>query len=180
MISILTRLLRGFNIKIKRVNKTIKSEFVEIRHDLDEHLQAINENTNEIAANFEYIAEIERKLDRLNERLDEIQMYIGMNEVMSKKRAFEVKRLNRREQEIFLVVYTLEEEKGTLSYKDIAAKMHISEELACSYVTALIEKGVPIIKRYIHSKPYFKLDPDFKTLQTKENILQLGLEEFGF
>ena len=85
------------------------------------------------------------------------------------------KRLDRREQEVFLVIYTLEEEKGSLTYEDIARKLSISEQLASNYVTSLIEKGVPIMKRYINSKPYLKLDPEFKTLQTKENILQLSL-----
>ena len=89
-------------------------------------------------------------------------------------------KLNRREQEVFLVIYTLEEEKESVTYADIAERLGISEQLAGNYVTSIIEKGVPIIKRYINSKPFLRLDPEFKTLQTKENILQLSLMEFGF
>jgi predicted DNA-binding transcriptional regulator len=84
------------------------------------------------------------------------------------------------EQQVFLVIYTLEEEKGSITYEDIAKKLNISEQLAGNYVTSIIEKGVPILKRYINSKPYLRLDPEFKTLQAKENILQLSLQEFGF
>ena len=97
---------------------------------------------------------------------------------VSRNKDFDVKRLTRREQEVFLVIYTLEEEKGSLTYDDIAKKLNISEQLASNYVTSLIEKGVPIIKRYLNSKPYLRLDPEFKTLQAKENILQLSLQEF--
>ena len=97
---------------------------------------------------------------------------------VSRNKDFDVKRLNRREQEVFLVIYTLEEEKGSLTYDDIAKKLDMSEQLASNYVTSLIEKGVPIIKRYLKSKPYLRLDPEFKTLQAKENILQLSLQEF--
>ncbi|MBI2652717.1 hypothetical protein HYX00_04595 [Candidatus Woesearchaeota archaeon] len=160
----------------------LRAEFTKIKHEFEEHLQAINENSNEIAANYEYICEIESKLDKLSERVDHIQMYLESNSniAIAKRNNFDVKRLNRREQEVFLVIYTLEEEKGSITYEDIAKKLTISEQLAGNYVTSIIEKGVPILKRYINSKPYLRLDPEFKTLQAKENILQLSLQEFGF
>ena len=160
----------------------LRSEFTEIKQEFEEHLQAINENTNEISANYEYICELERKLDKLSERVDQIQMYFESysGNYIARKNNFDVKKLNRREQEVFLVIYTLEEEKGSLTYGDIAKKLGISEQLAGNYVTSIIEKGVPIIKRYINSKPFLRLDPEFKTLQAKENILQLSLQEFGF
>ena len=173
--------LRGISLEITKLNRTLKSEFIKIRHDFEEHLQAINENTNEIASNYEYLCELESKLDRLGARVDSLQMCIESGNSFSLNRSsFNVKRLNRREQDVFLVIYTLEEEKGTVTYEDIARKLDISEHLAGSYVTSMIEKGVPIIKRYINTRPYLKLDPEFKTLQAKENILQLSLQEFGF
>ena len=175
--------LRGINLDLSRLNKALRQEFTSIRHEFEDHLQAINENTNEITANYEYICEIENKIDRISERVDNIQMFIESNfnvAVVEKRNDFDVKRLSRREQEVFLVIYTLEEEKGGVNYSDIAVKLGISEQLAGNYVTSIIEKGVPIIKRYINSKPYLRLDPAFKTLQTKENILQLSLMEFGF
>lgn len=173
--------LRGSSLGLSRLNK-IKQEFTKVKHQFEEHLQAINENTNEIAANYEYICEIEGKLDKLSSRVDEIQMYLeyGSGISIARKDNFEVKRLTRMEQQVFLVIYTLEEEKNSVTYEDIAKKLDISEQLAGSYVTSIIEKGVPIIKRYINSKPFLRLDPEFKNLQTKENILQLSLQEFGF
>lgn len=183
VINILEKIfLRGVNLNLDRLNKSLRHEFTEIKHNFEEHLQAINENTNEISANYEYICEIESKLDRLNERIDQIHMYLESQAGVSvaKKSYFDVKRLNRREQEVFLVIYTLEEEKGSVTYEDIAKRLGISEQLAGNYVTSIIEKGVPIIKRYINSKPHLRLDPEFKTLQAKENILQLSLMEFGF
>ena len=174
--------LRGISLNLGRLHKGFRAEFTQIKHEFEEHLQAINENTNEIAANYEYICELENKLERLNERVDQIQMHLelGSGISLTKRNYFDVKKLNRREQEVFLVIYTLEEEKGNLTYEDIASKLGISGQLAGSYITSLIEKGVPIIKRYINSKPFLRLDPEFKTLQAKENILQLSLEEFGF
>lgn len=170
--------LRGSNLWLK--GKKLRQEFTKIKQEFEEHLQAINENTNEIAANYGYTCELESKLDKLSERVDQIQMYLesASGNFVSRGKDFDVKRLNRREQEVFLVIYTLEEEKGSLTYDDIAKKLSMSEQLASNYVTSLIEKGVPIIKRYLNSKPYLRLDPEFKTLQAKENILQLSLQEF--
>ncbi len=171
--------LRGANIGLS--SKRLRQEFTKIKQEFEEHLQAINENTNEISANYEYICEIESKLDKLSERIDQIQMYFtGSGIDIARRNNPDVKRLNRMEQQVFLVIYTLEEEKGSITYEDIARKLGISEQLAGNYVTSLIEKGVPILKRYINSKPYLRLDPEFKTLQAKENVLQLSLQEFGF
>ena len=183
MIFILRKIfLRGINLDLGRLSKQLGREFTSIRHEFDEHLQSINENTNEIAANYEYISEIENKLDKLSARVDQMQMYMESQSGISvtRKKEFDVKKLNRREQEVFLVIYTLEEEKGGVTYRDISKKLSISEQLAGNYVTSIIEKGVPIIKRYINLKPYLRLDSEFKTLQAKENILQLSLMEFGF
>lgn len=174
--------LRGKSLGLMLLNKRLRSEFEGIKQEFEEHLQAINENTSEISSNFEYVSEIEAKLDMMRERVDQIQMFLESNSgiQVARKDSFDVKRLSRKEQQVFLVIYTLEEEKGNLTYADIAGRLGISEHLTASYITSLIEKGVPIIKRYINAKPHFGLDPDFKTLQAKENILQLSLEEFGF
>ena len=184
MINILEKIfLRGKSLKIGNFTNRLRNEVAKIKYELEEHLQAINESTSEISANYEYTCELERKLDVLSARVDQIQMYLEANfgtPVIEKKSVFDVKRLNRREQEVFLVIYTLEEEKGSLTYEDIAIKLNISRQLVANYIASLIEKGVPIIKRYINLKPYFRLDPEFKTLQAKENILQLSLQEFGF
>lgn len=174
--------LRGIDIELSRIKKKLSEEIIKIREEIEEHLLAINENTNEIAANYEHTCELERKIDKQSERIDQIQLYLesNSNPNFSKGNILDVRRLDRREQEVFLVIYTLEEEIGYISYSDIASKLHMSEQLAGSYVTSLIEKGVPLIKRYINAKPFFRIDPEFKTLQIKENILQLSLQEFGF
>ncbi len=183
MIVILRKIFsRVSNIKTNRISKTPKAEFTRIRHEFEDHLQAINENTNEISSNYEYICEIGNKLEKLSERVEQMQLFLEANNsyAFERKNEFDVKRLNRREQDVFLVIYTLEEEQGSITYSDIAQRLHISEQLAGNYVTSLIEKGVPILKRYVNSRPYLRIEPEFKTLQTKENILQLSLAEFGF
>ena len=170
---------RLINLKFLRLNRTLKGEFSTIKHEFDEHLQAINENTNEISANYEYVCEIESKLDRISERLDQMQMFLENNSsfTVERKGKFEVRMLNDKEKQVFLAIYTMEDRDG-ITYGEIGEMLSMSEQLAGNYVTSMIEKGVPIIKRYVNGKPRLNLDPDFKTLQAKENILQVSLSEY--
>ena len=45
--------------------------------------------------------------------------------------------------------------------------------LARQYITNLLEKGIPIQKKYIKQRPYIYLDQKFKNLQAKKNILKI-------
>ena len=49
----------------------------EIKKVLDEHLSAINDNTTEIQALFDYLQEIETKNESLTKRLEELQLSQG-------------------------------------------------------------------------------------------------------
>jgi DNA-binding MarR family transcriptional regulator len=170
---------RLINLKFLRLNRTLRSEFSGIKNELNEHLQAINENTNEISANYEYVCEIEAKLDRISERLDKMQMFLENNSgfCLENRGKFQVRMLNEKEKQVFLAIYTMEDHDG-VTYSEIAEMLSMSEQLAGNYVTSMIQKGVPVIKRYVNGKPRLNLDQEFKTLQAKENILQVSLSEY--
>lgn len=154
----------------------VKQLFSEVREELNEHLDSINQNTNEISSNYEYMVELDYKLNKLSERLDQLQLFLekklGYKAVKGPQ--FEPKPLSNNEQDVFLVLYTLEEKKGAVAYIEIAKRTGLSEELVSQYITRMIEKNVPIIKRYVNNVPYLRLDPKFKLLQAKENILGLS------
>lgn len=166
-------LIRGSSLSFKR-DKMLKSAFQKVKEEMEEHLQAINENTNEITSNYEYICELEAKMDKLTERLDKMQMFIetqlGAKPIVETK---EIGPLSKSEQDVFTTLYILQEEKGNVTYPDIAEKSNLDEEEAASCVDSMISKGIPISKKYIDNEPYLKLDKDFKTLQAKANVLQL-------
>jgi len=146
----------------------LKSLFKEIKEELNEHLNAINQNTNEIQSNYEYLCELDNKIEKLREMLDELLLL-----KQEQKKQYQVDKLTRIEQKTYLALYLIEEEKGAATYIDIAKKLGITLELAQSYILSLIEKGIPIQKRYINNTPFLTIDPDFKSLQTKQNILQI-------
>jgi len=51
--------------------------------------------------------------------------------------------------------------------------MNMPISLARQYITNLLEKGIPVQKKYISAKPYIFIDPKFKNLQAKKNILKI-------
>ena len=67
--------------------------------------------------------------------------------------------------------YALEQEEQLISYAILARRMALTTNLAQNYVINLIEKGVPISKRYADGKVYITLDEQFKALQTRKNLI---------
>ena len=166
---------RGFNRdKIKQTISQIKEEvsfpFSQVKEEIDEHLTAINENTQEIQANFAFLLELDSKIDKVSQRLDKIEFMLS-----EEPHRVEVKPLNHPEKQVFCVLYT---EEAPLTYEDIATKTGLSANLVREYISALIEKGVPLTKTYYHSRPFLKLDPEFKEMQAKENLVNLSLASY--
>lgn len=158
------------------IEKNIKLSFGKIKEEVSDHLDSINQNTNEIQSNYEYLCEIDSKIDKLSERIDELTMFFKQQQgIVEEEHTFEVSPLTKKEKEVFLAMYTLEEDKGTVTYSDISRRIAVPTELVQAYVTNLIHKGVPIVKRYISNIAYLKLDDNFKVVQAKKNIL--GLDE---
>ncbi len=138
---------------------------------MNDHLEAINENTAEINANSSYIAQLENMILKLEERIDELN--IKLAEITGKKilsaKDFSGIMLSPKEKEIFLFLY---ESKGDLvDYDKIAKHLGLTQEHVRKQVSYLTAKGIPIIKKYFDDKVYLVLDPDFRNLQAKENIL---------
>jgi DNA-binding MarR family transcriptional regulator len=159
----------------------LKVLFDEVKDELDEHLDAINHNTNEISSNYEYLCELDYKFNKLSERLDQMQLFLEKNLgfATEQKPKFDPKPLTNNEQDVFLVLYTLEEKKGAVAYSEIAKRTGLSTDLVSGYITRMIEKNVPIIKRYVNNEPLLRLDPQFKRAQAKENILGLNQRTIG-
>lgn len=156
--------------KSKDIEENIKKSFEAVKDELNEHLEAINENTNEIQANHGYIVELEEKLIKLSEKIDELQLSINQVRIDGKKRI----KLTFAEKRVFFVLYSFE--ISALSYADIANKTGFSELVVKKNLHSLISKGIPIIEQTIEHKKYFKLESDFKDLQTRQNIIDITLE----
>ncbi len=84
--------------------------------------------------------------------------------------------LPKREFLIFLTIYQMEEDKGSVSYSDIAQHLKLSESGVRHYVFNLIKKGTPIQKKRVNNKlTLLSLFPEFKEFNLKKELVDLYL-----
>lgn len=152
----------------KRQN--MKKELLNFKRALEEHLSAINENTSEIQVVFDYLQEVETKVDKLNHRLDEMQLTQGLP--LSKPC---ITSLSHDEKTVFLILYT---EEKPLTMEEISERTHLSLSLIVDLISALTKKGIPLQRSYANEQFFFSLNPEFKEIQAKENLVNLSLESF--
>jgi len=149
----------------------MREEIEKIKQALDEHVASINDNSTEIQALFDYLREIELKLDKVTHRLDQIQL--GQDEKQNEK--IGILPLNKIETKVFLVLYT---EEMALSFAEISKKAELPLALVPEYVSSLVNKGVPLQRSFVNNQLFMKLDQRFKEMQAKENVVNLSLSSF--
>ena len=84
------------------------------------------------------------------------------------------KQLTKKEFVIFSILYTLEEEKENVNYKDIALRTGLTESSVRDYIARLIHKGIPIIKEKINNKIIIlRLPRELKDITTLSSLTKL-------
>jgi helix-turn-helix protein len=159
---------------ISKMNSGLKNSFEKVKEEFNDHLDTINQNTNEIQMLYSYLSEIDSKIEKLSERLDELSF---TKENVTLEQKFDIQ-LTTREEEIFLALYTATKPMTT---KEIAHFLGLTEELVNIHVYKLISKSIPISKNIENQNIYFSLDKTFKDLQARKNIINLNekiLEQF--
>ncbi len=157
---------KEFSKRIIQVESSIKNAFEKVREEFDDHLDSINENTNELQMQYEYMTQLDIKITKLSEKIDDLHMLL--KQVTTQQQPF----LSRQEQKIFLTLYTFGEE-SPLSQVDIANRLSMNELTVRSSLAAMVKKGIPVIEEKIDEKPYYKFSREFKEQQAKENVVRL-------
>lgn len=163
----MVNLLRKKSQKLELIQNATKEAFTKVKEELDEHLDAININTTENKETHNRLRSLESKVDKLSEKFDEILSSLG------EKKTYAVSELTLREQEIFIALYTTQEYE-TCTVRSISYKTGLPLQMVESLIAILAEKGVPVVKNIIDSEVSYTLEPEFKELQTKSNILKLN------
>ena len=148
--------------KLKLLKLTLNQSFEQVREQFDDHLEAINENTNEIHSNFEYLCEMDRKIEKLAEKVDELNHLIREQRGEKvEERKFELRPLTKKEKEVFYALYVLTEGRRFASYKEISRRACFSEELVASYNVLRnrlleVEEGQldTIVESFFHGKVF--------------------------
>jgi DNA-binding transcriptional regulator GbsR (MarR family) len=151
------------------IEEGLKNSFKKIREELEDHLTAINENTEDIGDMYDSMAALESKIDKLNEKLDEIHMVLGKLQIPVDA-SLKIKPLTINERQVFLAIYSSEK---PISYAELSKQLNYSETLTSTYIDNLIEKKIPVIKSYVDGIAHLSLDKDFKELQAKSNLVGL-------
>lgn len=143
----------------------LKDFLLALQEELDDHRQSINENTNEIQSNFEILKSLQQQISVLTEKLNKIVQCCPV------EKKPKISPLNPKEKQVFFALYSLGESMPFVSYKDLAKKTGFNDALVSSYITNMVEKGVPITKKYDAGSAFVQLAPDFRQLQAKENVI---------
>jgi len=147
---------------------TLGAALTDVRGELDDYREHLNEETNEIQSLYEYIHNVEGKLDRALSRLDEIALLVKGKKPHEK---WVFTPLTAKEKEVFQMLYTLTASRPFVHYKEMATKLNLSKQLLSSYITVLIQKGIPVEKKYQSNQVFVRLHPEFRQAQAKDNIV---------
>jgi len=151
----------------------LRDAFDKIKEEMTDHLLTINENTTEIHSSHDYVLHLENMINKLNERLDEVEHKITelSGEKIMTAEDFKGIILKPKEQEIFLILYS--RTGDLIDYREISKTLGITEQSVQKHSSRMVNKGIPIIKKYFDNNIYLVLDSDFRNLQAKLNILNI-------
>lgn len=87
-------------------------------------------------------------------------------------------KLTKQELKAFLTIYQLEDEGINVTYFHISNHMKLSESCTRAYISSLLKKGCPIIKKKVNNKlTLIFVKKEFKTLNLKEKLISLYYED---
>ncbi len=152
------------------VQHELQQALSSVREELDDHRESINENTDEIQSNYDILQHLNAKIDKLAERIDLLQTMLTTTTIEPSK-TFAIAPLTGKEKDIFQALYALAHERETVTYEELARRCAITVPLAVSYISNLIEKGVPVWKKYVGKTVHLTLDPEFALEQAKNNTV---------
>ncbi len=114
-------------------------------------------------------------------RFDDKEKEINLNSLSSiledlkKELKQKFKNLTNQELLIFSLIYTLNEELGEVSYKDISLRANLTESSVRDYISRLEHKGIPLIKERKNNKMIIlKIPDELKHISTLDNLTKLN------
>ncbi len=161
----------GTELLLSDARQEVSAVLLAMREELDDHRLAINENTTELMSGNDVLNQLNAKLDKLAERVDELTLLFKGS---APEKTFEIQPLSPKEKEVFYALYVETSSCPFASYEQVARKAMLTKEMIVTYIAQLIQKGVPLMKRHDGSKMFVKIDPAFRELQAKKNVIGLN------
>ncbi len=126
-----------------------------IREELDEHLDALNQNTGELSAVYEHVCEIDARLEKLVERVDALQaLILSQNSVTQSSRETRQVKLTQKERG---VLQALRNSAGPVTSIQVGKLVGLTSDLAAQTIFVMSQKGVPIEASSVGEITYYSL-----------------------
>lgn len=166
----------GGNVASKRI-KTLEKDmesmhlgitaaFTQIKEELTEHLDSINQNTSEFDLVHQRLNQLENMIEKVAERIDTLSVKNTETDAKIK--------LSLREQEYFLSLYTSTE---VYSASEFARYLSLTEELVHALTHKLISKGIPVLTEHDEiGRVCYRLDETFRKQHALQGIVQVHPE----
>ncbi len=151
---------------LRKMDAGVRKAFAAVKEEMNAHLETINQNTNEVQSCYEYLAELDAKLGKMAERLDELEFSLHPEQRFDDSVA-----LTPREQEVFMVLYTADD---PVTASEVGRRLGFTVEMVEQHLFSVMGKGVPILKTFVNGKVYHSLDLKFKDLQARRNVLHIS------
>lgn len=168
----LFKLVKGqTDVSFDKLNE-LSGELSTMRAEMDEQLTAINGNTNELEIQNSFICEIDNRINKVEEKIDNVCLLLKQILIKAKLSV----ELSKDEQRVFLVMYTHEKfmTAELLSQKSLLMSSIVEETLS-----SMLDKGIPVEREILDGKIYFRLNKDFKLRQAKEQIIKIDPDVTG-
>jgi len=143
----------------------------DIRKELDEHLSAINDNTGEIETNYTYLISLDKRMRLIEKKLALFEKMLSphLKNFKNKEERKKIK-LDDSEKLIFQILY---EAENALDYQTIMIASKKSKSTVKYCIDSMINKNIPIQRHIINKRAFFLLEPEFKEIQAKNNIVNV-------
>jgi len=163
--SVVSNSIKKYADNMPNDQTTLTSFLSSLKEELNDHLETINANTTEIQTNYEYLCELDSKIEKLTEKIDEIMLFIGMRKELQVNKNI---KLTLREQEVFWVLFL---HKSGIGVKELGKRLGLTEYLAKNYIESLASKGIIILKKETAGTVFVCLDPSFRAMQERDSVI---------
>ncbi len=172
--------IRASFAKVRQDIQIIKEEIEKLKEalilqnksnsTLKEDVGYLKQLSNELRSKISTISIGNRRVD------DDDQRSMTMNDNAKQLRFLlenKFRSLTDREFSVFMAIYQLEEEQGTVTYQDMANKLNISGSNLRNHVLSLINKGIPVGKeRLFNGKTTFFIKKELRNLNIVADLIE--------
>jgi hypothetical protein len=156
---------REENFSFEELNQ-LKCDMAKLRDDVEEHFDAINGNTREIEIQNNFICEIDNRLTKMEEKMDEIHFI--MKQLVNRARLSV--ELSKDEQRVFLILYTHDK---FIKTSRICEKAFLDKPVVDDALSSMMDKGIPLERDILNGEACYRMENAFKLRQAKEDIIQI-------